>query len=714
MTRVATLEAVITANTGQFTSGLSAAQGKLSGFSGGLSSVVKGVTGFDVSTLGAAAAVGALAAGLKYAIGQAAESEAIMAQTEAVIKSTGSAAGMTADQISDMSASLSGMSTFADDAIQKGANLLLTFTNIGAEVFPMATAAMLDMATAMGTDAGSGAIQLGKALNDPIAGITALTRVGVSFTKEQKEMIQSMVEMGDVAGAQKIIIAELNKEFGGSAAAQLDTYAGKMAQLKNNFDNLAETVGNELLPPLAEAAAALNLLMTWDAKLDAVLVEHEGHVRETAASYEEYAAEMVRASHAAGEYGEANGRNLRTNRSVTDALGIMTEAQFNAARGLDGLTDSWKAAADGMARFRTGAKLVRQAMGEIEEGAGKAAVGMTNTSRAAGGMRDSFKFAYDAGMLLEMGLSGDLLDATEDYNTTMAETTLAIADYHTAMAEGGKAAEEAAGTLDGLIAQQGLAEDAFRKATAEIILQQVAMALGKDGALEFAHATGILSDADYELGKGIQRVTDAADLNNDGMITGVAEQKLMLEGTLRLTEATNNQALGIETATTNMTAMSEATTPLAGGLDLVATAADHVVSAVDFIQPEVAIDTTPAISSLDNATTSAYNFHRELDNIPRNVTVDVITNNHTNYSGYQIPGAGGHATGADFIVPPGFPHDSYPMNVQSGEHVVVTPAGGARTGSGSGTTINLIVNNFVAPVAGGALLQTARAVAGGL
>jgi histidinol-phosphate/aromatic aminotransferase/cobyric acid decarboxylase-like protein len=45
----------------------------------------------------------------------------------------------------------------------------------------------------------------------------------------------------------------------------------------------------------------------------------------------------------------------------------------------------------------------------------------------------------------------------------------------------------------------------------------------------------------------------------------------------------------------------------------------------------------------------------------------------------------GYAKGADFIVPPGYPNDSYPMRVQSGEHVVVTPPGQNVTG---GTTIN--------------------------
>lgn len=58
------------------------------------------------------------------------------------------------------------------------------------------------------------------------------------------------------------------------------------------------------------------------------------------------------------------------------------------------------------------------------------------------------------------------------------------------------------------------------------------------------------------------------------------------------------------------------------------------------------------------------------------------------------PGQGGtaFATGADFIVPPGYPNDSFPMFVQSGEHVKVTPAGeGGQSANGGGAQMIQIV-----------------------
>ena len=75
---------------------------------------------------------------------------------------------------------------------------------------------MLDMSVALGQDATQSAIQLGKALNDPVKGVTALRRVGVSFTAAQIKQIKTLVATGKTLQAQKLILRELNQEFGGS------------------------------------------------------------------------------------------------------------------------------------------------------------------------------------------------------------------------------------------------------------------------------------------------------------------------------------------------------------------------------------------------------------------------------------------------------------------------------------------------------------------
>lgn len=222
----------------------------------------------------AVAGVGLLAKGLFDSVIAAADAQQVQAQLAAVLESTGGAAGLTAEEVNKIASSLAEVTTFGDDAILTGQNLLLTFTGIGEDVFPRATETMLDMATALGTDAAGSAIQLGKALNDPIQGITALTRVGVSFSTEQKEMIRTLQESGDLMGAQTIILDELAKEFGGSAAAAAQTFTGRMTQLKDRLGEVQEEIGGAFLPALTTLAEeAIPALQEAAAELVPVIQE---------------------------------------------------------------------------------------------------------------------------------------------------------------------------------------------------------------------------------------------------------------------------------------------------------------------------------------------------------------------------------------------------------------------------------------------------------
>ena len=166
-----------------------------------------------------------LVGGIGDMVAGAREQEATMGRINQVIKTTGGAAHVTASSVDELATSISNKTGIDDDAIKSSAALMLTFTGVqnaagkGNDIFNQATQAVTDMSVALGQDAKSSTIQLGKALNDPIKGITALSRVGVSFTAQQKAQIKTLVKSGDTLGAQKIILKELGKEFGGAAAA---------------------------------------------------------------------------------------------------------------------------------------------------------------------------------------------------------------------------------------------------------------------------------------------------------------------------------------------------------------------------------------------------------------------------------------------------------------------------------------------------------------
>jgi len=231
----------------------------LKGFAAEANASMKRAEAGSVALAAGLAAVGTAAAAFAVAsVKSLAEVERINVQTAAALKSTGAAAWTSVDQINDLATALENMSGVQAESIQAGENLLLTFTNIkdgvgaGNDIFTQATKTMLDMSVAMGTDASSGAIQLGKALNDPTQGITALSRVGVSFTQQQKDQIKAMQEAGDVAGAQKIILAELAKEFGGSAAAAGQTAIGVFNKMANSLGDIGEAALTDAMPAIKD------------------------------------------------------------------------------------------------------------------------------------------------------------------------------------------------------------------------------------------------------------------------------------------------------------------------------------------------------------------------------------------------------------------------------------------------------------------------------
>ena len=231
----------------------SRSESKISRAGRGLAAVGK------VAARGLAVGIGAAGVAMFKFVGDARESERISRITASQIKATGKAANVTADQVGDLALSISNKTGIDDEQIQANANLLLSFRNIrnevgkGNDIFNQATAVTQDLATVMETDSKSAALQLGKALNDPIKGVTALGRAGVQFTDQQKEQIKTLVESGRTLDAQKLIMAELAGQVGGAAAAAGDP----IDKLKTILGNLGETIGVAVLPYVNRVATAV-------------------------------------------------------------------------------------------------------------------------------------------------------------------------------------------------------------------------------------------------------------------------------------------------------------------------------------------------------------------------------------------------------------------------------------------------------------------------
>jgi hypothetical protein len=146
-----------------------------------------------------------------------------------------------------------------ENVIMQAQATLLTFGELGKTAgeaggaFDRATTAAIDLAAAGFGSVETNAIQLGKALQDPIKGLTALGRSGVTFTDAEKELIKTMVESGDIMGAQELVLAAIEKQVGGTAAATADASV-KMALA---FGEVKETVGAAILPAFQAFTEAL-------------------------------------------------------------------------------------------------------------------------------------------------------------------------------------------------------------------------------------------------------------------------------------------------------------------------------------------------------------------------------------------------------------------------------------------------------------------------
>lgn len=294
----------------------------------------------DVQTTGisqlksqfAAAAAAMLSVGAAIKLFNTAVSEARNAveavrAVESRIASTGGAAGVSTKQLQAWANELQNTSNYGDEAVLSMSQLLLTFTKISGETFPRAQKVIADMATVIGTDLKSSAIQVGKALQSPEIGLTALRRVGVNFTKDQQEVIKSLFETGKVAEAQAMILSELETEFGGAAQAM----ARSSTQLKNAYGDLLEVAGKQVLPMLdAVNLAFKNHIMSLTQSLQNSLDETKAYQQQMFVTWNRAISGIITTFQAVGNVLVNEAVIIGTN--VSAAFKIIPTALFDAIK----------------------------------------------------------------------------------------------------------------------------------------------------------------------------------------------------------------------------------------------------------------------------------------------------------------------------------------------------------------------------------------------
>lgn len=196
----------------------------------------------------------------------AVESNQAFASVEAALKSMGSQAGFTAKQLEEVASGIMRKSLYDDDEVlRKVTATMLTFGKVTGDTFLRAQQAAVDLSALFGKDLQSSAVMVGKALQDPTKGLTALSRAGVSFSPAQAKVIKSLVETGQAAKAQEMILKELEKQVIGQAQAMRN--ADPLAAMRLSFGEFQEEIGKKLLPLLPRLTDAITGVLNAFGKL---------------------------------------------------------------------------------------------------------------------------------------------------------------------------------------------------------------------------------------------------------------------------------------------------------------------------------------------------------------------------------------------------------------------------------------------------------------
>jgi phage-related protein len=243
----ALLKIVIDADASKAVSGMKDATDAASGVGGSLKSIGK--------VAGAALGGAAIASFGKASVDAANESAVATARLDQIFRSMGDSTGQASEAAQAYASALSKKIGVEDESIMAGQAQLATFGEVSSEsarmagIFDRATQAGADLAAAGFGSIEGNAVQLGKALQDPTKGMTALAKSGVTFTDAQKDQIKALQDSGNLLEAQKIVLGAVEQQVGGTAEATVTSQ--QKAALA--FGEVQETVGGKLLPVLNTA-----------------------------------------------------------------------------------------------------------------------------------------------------------------------------------------------------------------------------------------------------------------------------------------------------------------------------------------------------------------------------------------------------------------------------------------------------------------------------
>lgn len=187
--------------------------------------------------------LGAVVTVLRSAAAEAQEAEREVNKLNAVFRATGGAVGLTRAELDGLAQTIGRTTQYEGEQVTRAISGLMTFKNVQGETFKQAISLSADLAVLMGTDLSSASRAVGRALESPTQGLNALRRAGIVFSESQREMIEKMVESGNTAGAQELILKQLQERIGGVSEAENKGLTGSVRRLDKAWKDLMETIG---------------------------------------------------------------------------------------------------------------------------------------------------------------------------------------------------------------------------------------------------------------------------------------------------------------------------------------------------------------------------------------------------------------------------------------------------------------------------------------
>lgn len=235
--------------------GATAVQGPMGGVASRISVLNSLFSSGNLVLTGFAAGMAVLTAGTYKSLKVFDEYQRGQLKTEALLKATGNAAGFTAQQLENQASSVALNTLASVGGIVEAQNVLQTFKTVSGDTFTQAIELSQDMAAVFGGTAKDKALQLGKALENPTEGLTALKKSGVTFTESERDMVRAMQDAGDVADAQSFILRKLRDQVGGAGSAEAGGLSGDVDTMSQRWD--------ELLNSFAKTTGSAGIASSW-------------------------------------------------------------------------------------------------------------------------------------------------------------------------------------------------------------------------------------------------------------------------------------------------------------------------------------------------------------------------------------------------------------------------------------------------------------------